>query len=294
VKQGQHRPGEVSKTRPVRVIGEVDEGSVASEVQPETAAFDDLARHCYDPPVVRIRLGRSRPHRRDAHRGQRPVFGHTRGGRYSWARYYHPALQRFISEDPIGFAAGDVNLYAYVANAPLDFSDPSGMSLADAAIPGYCQDPTYISPTPELSGRKGVVAQIVAAELSFLGLVRDVLACSIVDVPGGLLSVGGQAARAPFLVSRIKESPRLVRGAEATGRSVQRSIDHLTAELGRGNLNPGIGTRAIGRGLSEARARDGARVYFRQAPDGTIEILGKSTKHNQAEVIREVLRIFGQ
>jgi putative component of toxin-antitoxin plasmid stabilization module len=95
-------------------------------------------------------------------------------------------------------------------------------------------------------------------------------------------------------VSRIKESPRLVRGAEATGRSVQRSIDHLTAELGRGNLNPGIGTRAIGRGLSEARARDGARVYFRQAPDGTIEILGKSTKHNQAEVIREVLRIFGQ
>jgi RHS repeat-associated protein len=213
---------------------------------------------------------------------------------YYRARYYHPALQRFISEDPIGFAAGDVNLYAYVANAPLDFSDPSGMSLADAAIPGYCQDPTYISPTPELSGRKGVVAQIVAAELSFLGLVRDVLACSIVDVPGGLLSVGGQAARAPFLVSRIKESPRLVRGAEATGRSVQRSIDHLTAELGRGNLNPGIGTRAIGRGLSEARARDGARVYFRQAPDGTIEILGKSTKHNQAEVIREVLRIFGQ
>jgi RHS repeat-associated protein len=126
VKQGQHRPGEVSKTRPVRVIGEVDEGSVASEVQPETAAFDDLARHCYDPPVVRIRLGRSRPHRRDAHRGQRPVFGHTRGGRYSWARYYHPSLQRFISEDPIEFAGGDVNLYAYVLNRPTVFRDPSG------------------------------------------------------------------------------------------------------------------------------------------------------------------------
>lgn len=26
------------------------------------------------------------------------------------ARYYHPALQRFISEDPIGFDGGDVNL----------------------------------------------------------------------------------------------------------------------------------------------------------------------------------------
>ena len=85
-----------------------------------------------------------------------------------------------------------------------------------------------------------------------------------------------------------------MRGAQITGRSVQQSIDHLTAELARGNLNPGIGTRPIGRGLSEARARDGARVYFRQNSDGAIEILGKSTKHNQDAVIKEVLRVFGQ
>jgi len=26
------------------------------------------------------------------------------------ARYYHPTLQRFTSDDPIGFAGGDVNL----------------------------------------------------------------------------------------------------------------------------------------------------------------------------------------
>jgi len=36
---------------------------------------------------------------------------------YYRARYYHPGLQRFISEDPIGFAGGDTNLYAYVGNA---------------------------------------------------------------------------------------------------------------------------------------------------------------------------------
>jgi hypothetical protein len=95
------------------------------------------------------------------------------------------------------------------------------------------------------------------------------------------------------LVSRIKESGALVRGAEAAGRSAQKSIDKLTSELARSNLNPGIGTKPIGNWISEARARDGARVYFRQLADGTIEILGKSTKANQSSVIAEVLRLFG-
>jgi hypothetical protein len=43
------------------------------------------------------------------------------------ARYYHPALQRFISEDPIEFDGGDVNLYVYVGNDPIDDTDPLGL-----------------------------------------------------------------------------------------------------------------------------------------------------------------------
>ncbi|GEM_PF-2531202 len=43
------------------------------------------------------------------------------------ARYYSPSLQRFISEDPIEFEAGDVNLYGYVENDPINFIDPSGL-----------------------------------------------------------------------------------------------------------------------------------------------------------------------
>ncbi len=43
------------------------------------------------------------------------------------ARYYDPRRQRFVSEDPIGFAGGDVNLYGYVGNSPTRFSDPSGL-----------------------------------------------------------------------------------------------------------------------------------------------------------------------
>ncbi|PYS72978.1 MAG: hypothetical protein DMF69_06190 [Acidobacteria bacterium] len=46
---------------------------------------------------------------------------------YYRARWYDPNIGRFISEDPIGFAAGDVNLYSYVGQNPLSFRDPSGL-----------------------------------------------------------------------------------------------------------------------------------------------------------------------
>jgi RHS repeat-associated protein len=59
---------------------------------------------------------------------------------YYRARFYDPQLGRFISEDPIGFAGGDVNLYGYVWQNPLRHTDPSGLDggwapsdLADAA-----------------------------------------------------------------------------------------------------------------------------------------------------------------
>lgn len=45
-------------------------------------------------------------------------------------RYYSPSLHRFVSQDPIGFAAGDPNLYAYVGNSPLNFVDPLGLDEA--------------------------------------------------------------------------------------------------------------------------------------------------------------------
>ena len=43
------------------------------------------------------------------------------------ARYYDPAAGRFISEDPLGFDGGDVNLYVYAGNNPVNRVDPSGL-----------------------------------------------------------------------------------------------------------------------------------------------------------------------
>jgi RHS repeat-associated protein len=49
------------------------------------------------------------------------------GLQYNRARYYDPKLGRWISQDPIGFAAGDANLYRYVGNSPTNSTDPSGL-----------------------------------------------------------------------------------------------------------------------------------------------------------------------
>ncbi|MFV0416426.1 MAG: RHS repeat-associated core domain-containing protein [Chthoniobacterales bacterium] len=55
------------------------------------------------------------------------------------ARAYNVTLGRFQQIDPIGFAAGDVNLYRYVANNPINLWDPLGLDyrfLNDSSAAG--------------------------------------------------------------------------------------------------------------------------------------------------------------
>jgi RHS repeat-associated protein len=64
----------------------------------------------------------------------------TTGLMYYRARQYDPQVGRFTSEDPIGFAGGDVNLYGYVANDPQNWVDPSGLereSITLQDLPSY-------------------------------------------------------------------------------------------------------------------------------------------------------------
>ena len=46
---------------------------------------------------------------------------------YNRARWYDPATGRWLSQDPIGFKAGDANLYRYVGNGATTKTDPSGL-----------------------------------------------------------------------------------------------------------------------------------------------------------------------
>ncbi|MFF0151933.1 RHS repeat-associated core domain-containing protein [Micromonospora sp. NPDC005203] len=77
---------------------------------------------------------------------------------YNRARYYHPMLSRFISQDPIGHAGGG-NLYAYAANSPVNYTDPTGhlpflLVIAGAFLIGAVIDGGISYGTQRLSGRK--------------------------------------------------------------------------------------------------------------------------------------------
>jgi RHS repeat-associated protein len=71
---------------------------------------------------------------------------------YYRARYYHPVLQRFMSEDPIEFYGGDVNLYAYVGNDPNNFIDPDGLRFGWGGRGGYRPGPWRQLPSQRNTG----------------------------------------------------------------------------------------------------------------------------------------------
>lgn len=48
---------------------------------------------------------------------------------YYDARWFDPRINRFVSEDPIGFAAGDPNLRRYVGNSNPNAVDPTGLDM---------------------------------------------------------------------------------------------------------------------------------------------------------------------
>jgi RHS repeat-associated protein len=73
---------------------------------------------------------------------------------YYRARYYDANVGRFIGQDPIGFEAGDANLYRYVENRPIDRIDPSGK---DGQITQFSRDIKYA----DWTGRAGVPGVIV-------------------------------------------------------------------------------------------------------------------------------------
>ncbi len=62
------------------------------------------------------------------HQGGR--FDTTSGLYYFRRRDYSPTLMRWMEVDPIGFAAGDSDLYRYLGNDPSASTDPTGLSAA--------------------------------------------------------------------------------------------------------------------------------------------------------------------
>jgi RHS repeat-associated protein len=111
------------------------------------------------------------------------------------ARYYDPTVGRFVGEDPIGFGAGDSNLYRYVFNSSLNLTDPFGEQIPILPIgpitpvpPGFeTKDPCLQECILENLGLAGAGATAV-------GLGQPIISTRI--------KIGGKATKGTSLASK--------------------------------------------------------------------------------------------
>ncbi|MGC4002702.1 MAG: RHS repeat-associated core domain-containing protein [Pirellulales bacterium] len=76
-------------------------------------------------------------------------YGYTGEERDAWSGYYiqgerwiDRAVGVWITQDPIGFAAGQTNLYVYVGNSPTNYTDPTGLQTTkDGSWPSIGNNP---------------------------------------------------------------------------------------------------------------------------------------------------------
>jgi RHS repeat-associated protein len=92
------------------------------------------------------------------------------------ARYYNPAIGRFISEDPIGYRGG-INKYVYARNNPISYDDPLG--LAPQCNSGSCTESKNSKPRHPFGSLCGDYhhGQVVARFVEEWTCTGDVACC---------------------------------------------------------------------------------------------------------------------
>ncbi|MEU6993259.1 pre-toxin TG domain-containing protein [Streptomyces sp. NPDC046465] len=104
------------------------------------------------------------------------------------------------------------------------------------------------------------------------------------------------AAPCKLITSAVGKDSQLSKAAQQAGKNqaVQRDLDGLFEQLSRGNMNPGLGSKALaGTDITYARGRNGGRLFFRNV-DGGIEIVGKADKGNEPKVIARLKQLYGK
>lgn len=190
-------------------------------------------------------------------------------------RMYSPTLMRFLQNDPIGFAAGDQNLYRYVQNNSVNHQDPSGEILwgivIGAVIGGIVG---YVRGGWSGAGRGAAIGAIAGATG---GLVGPAIGSAVGGAAGGGVVggaiggvVGGAAAGAA--ASGVSQMVEL-----ALGWKPGWSWSQFWGDVALGGLVGGI-TGAIQGGLTGGGRRPAPErgnpnsprgpVYIPRGPDG--------------------------
>ncbi|MBK8909920.1 MAG: hypothetical protein IPM61_01185 [Chlorobi bacterium] len=246
-------------------------------------------------------------------------------------RKLEEGLGRFTAIDPLWEKFLWQSPYVYGDNDPLRKTDPKGMQAAVAAGTVIATNPetwpvaagvgvvvllgadvAVKEKYPALRGMPvgGAIGVYVASQIfdgdegGSGGSGSSGKGGSASPGGGGGSFIGGGLAAAAIkkgidniskkVISIVKQDAKLAKFAEQTfsgNKSLSNEANGLINQLTKGNMNPGIGTKSIGKNIFEARSKGGARVYFRNTQGG-VEILGYSNKTNQQQVINRLIEIY--
>lgn len=197
---------------------------------------------------------------------------------YYRARYYDPEIGRFLSEDPLGFGGGDVNLYAYVGNNPLLFSDPRG------------ECPICLVPLGKallLSG--GVIAGGGAVGLGVSAAVGESTLASTNTSPKRVSEFREGLAGTALIVGGVAGVPAATGGALIAGETL------LTSPTLTGFVVDRIPIVAAGTHLASQRPQGAVGVDqtigFVQDPSGALRAFDRSLARSAERVSTAVDRV---
>jgi RHS repeat-associated protein len=214
--------------------------------------------------------------------------------KYYRARYYHPDLQRFVSEDPIGFAGGDVNLYAYVFNDPLNNTDPTGEIAPVIAAGVACGAGAIGGAAVVLSGRKpswGSVA--IGAGIGCAGglaVLGGVALAGAVAVPAAIGATGEAVAAAGATAATA-----LAAGRWSIVPSAAARLDHVAARFGTTADAVVRAAQQSNARFSDLLAKNWGNInVFLPRPDGAAGFIRVTTDPSGSRVISAGLMRSGQ
>ncbi|GIX17129.1 MAG: hypothetical protein KatS3mg119_1315 [Rhodothalassiaceae bacterium] len=179
------------------------------------------------------------------------------------ARVYATALARFLEPDPIGFASGQLNLYAYVGGDPINGVDPSGLLMVCTSVSdkfGTERRCRNILTRRELALQLFLETQRETQE--FLGVLGEALRAVLLGALPGLLAMD------PLKNAKVCASP----SGGGVPRQDAESLDKLTrvilGEAAQLYKNPtifkAIGSVVINRVRSEFFPNNVVDVVFQE------------------------------
>jgi RHS repeat-associated protein len=180
------------------------------------------------------------------------------------ARWYQPTLGRFMQNDPVRFDAGDINLYRYCENDPVNRMDSTGMWIETAWDVANIAMGVGSAISNAKKGNWG------AAAVDAGGAVVDTIAAAVPFVPGGFGTAIKVARAADKTADAVKTAGKVEDAARASkigvdGKAVK-SWEDTSASLktkGQKNINTNeskesFETKLKDRGFEASTAKDGS------------------------------------